>query len=496
MARRAVRAAFSGAIPRAATPRFPLRGAVSDRNIIPSGITEAEPGGPARLCGKAFMKSDKAPLKKTVKKITQAVQKTAAAMGAGIKKAKVSAAAKKETSQPAVAEAPEPKAKRKPAAKKPALSVPPILLEGDRPAALPVSGPGQRYALGPVPPVEHSAVEDAELPEAYGTEQLLLTARDPHWLYARWDLTREQQKKYNSLSADRHLVLRIFTDEIKGAPLSQVHVHPESTHWFVDVPHAGRKYFAQLGYHAAGGKWIVISASAATLTPPDSLSDDTTAQFATIPIEIPFAELLELARATVRENIPLADIVQQLRAHGHQVAETGRWTPEQERALGSIISMDRVRRVWMGSLEITELIRRRLQQEMSSLAAAQFSLPTSPIGGISSFSSVSSPFGAAARRSGFWFNVNAELIIYGATEPDAQVTIGGRVIKLRADGTFSYRFILPDGQYELPAVAVSADRTDGRAAELKFSRGTEYRGDVGAHPQDPQLKPPLVANVA
>ena len=100
------------------------------------------------------------------------------------------------------------------------------------------------------------------------------------------------------------------------------------------------------------------------------------------------------------------------------------------------------------------------------------------------------------RRRGFWFNVNAELIIYGATEPDAEVTIGGRVIKLRADGTFSYRFSLPDGKYELPAVAVSADKVEARAAELEFSRSTEYRGEVGAHPQDARLKPPLVANVA
>ena len=442
------------------------------------------------------MKSDKSPLKKTVKKITQAVEQGAAAIETKIKKRTIAAAAKKDEPKPAAAEVPAPKARRKPAAKKPALAVPPILLEGDKPAPPPVSGPGRRYALGPVPPTEHPGADEGELPEAYGTGQLLLTARDPHWLYARWDLTREQQKKYNALSADRHLVLRIFTDEIKGAPLSQVHVHPESTHWFVDVPHAGKKYLAQLGYYSAAGKWTTISSSAATLTPPDTLSDDTSAQFATIPIEVTFAELLELARATIRENIPLADILQQLRAHGHQVPETGRWTQEQELALASIISMDRVRRVWMGSLEITELIRRRLQQEISSLVSSQFSLPTSPIGAISSFSSVSSPFGAMGRRKGFWFNVNAELIIYGATEPDAQVTIGGRVIKLRPDGTFSYRFVLPDGQYELPAVAVSADGTDGRAAELKFSRDTEYRGEVGAHPQDPQLKPPLVANVA
>src|SRR5581483_3883667 len=130
---------------------------------------------------------------------------------------------------------------------------------------------------------------------------------------------------------------------------------------------------------------------------------------------------------------------------------------------------------------------------ISSIGAAQFSLPSSPAGGISS---LASPFGGQERRKGFWFNVNAELIIYGATEPDAQVTIGGRSIKLRPDGTFSFRFALPDEQYELPAVAVSSDQTDARAAELKFSRDTEYRGDVGAHPQDPQLKPPLAANVA
>ena len=100
------------------------------------------------------------------------------------------------------------------------------------------------------------------------------------------------------------------------------------------------------------------------------------------------------------------------------------------------------------------------------------------------------------RRKGFWFNVNAELIIYGATEPDATVTIGDRVIKLRSDGTFSYRFALPDGQYELPAVAVSNDRSDTRSARLKFGRKTGYGGEVGAHPQDPSLKTPRVEHVS
>ncbi len=113
--------------------------------------------------------------------------------------------------------------------------------------------------------------------------------------------------------------------------------------------------------------------------------------------------------------------------------------------------------------------------------------------GVSSFSNP--PGGGAEQAREFWFNVNAELIIYGATEPGAKVTLGGHEIKLRPDGSFSYRFSLPDGKYDLPAVAVSADGTDARAANLKFGRETEYLGDVGAQPQDPLLEPPLPENL-
>ena len=153
-----------------------------------------------------------------------------------------------------------------------------ILLEGDQPAAPAATGPGQRYALGPVPPPEHlgGAETAGELPEAYGTQRLFLTARDPHWLYARWDMTREQQRKYNRLSADGHLVLQIFIDAVKGEPCSQIHVHPESNHWFVPVELAGTKYLAVIGYYQSNGKWTAISTSDATLTPPDAMSEDTT----------------------------------------------------------------------------------------------------------------------------------------------------------------------------------------------------------------------------
>jgi hypothetical protein len=94
----------------------------------------------------------------------------------------------------------------------------------------------------------------------------------------------------------------------------------------------------------------------------------------------------------------------------------------------------------------------------------------------------------------FWFNVNAELVIYGATEPGATVTIGRRTIRLRPDGTFSYRFALPDGVYDLD-VAATAKHGDKRRALLGFSRASSYSGEVGRHAQDQALKIPAAENV-
>ena len=391
----------------------------------------------------------------------------------------------------AAAEEPVPTPRTSAASRK-KLEIPPILLEGDRSPAPAVSGPGRKYTLGPTPPESHSEAPDAELPDAYGTQQLFLTARDPHWLYAHWDLTRQQQARCNSRSSDGQLILRIYEGTVEGKLQSEIYVHPESRHWFVHVERAASQYAAELGYYQSGGRWIRISVSGATLTPPDNVSAETGIEFATIPIEFPFARLMQIIKKTLTENRSLAQAIEELRRNGHpdlppvSYSPPSQWTPQQEAALAQIVSLDQVRRVWMGSLEITELIRRKLVEEISSASASQFGI-----------SSLSSPFGGAGaeKSRGFWFMVNAELIIYGATEPSAKVTLDGREIPLRPDGSFSFRFALPDGHYELPAVAISGDGTEARAADLRFDRQTNYVGEVGVHPQDPALKPPAAENL-
>lgn len=385
------------------------------------------------------------------------------------------------------------------------VAIPPILLEGDTEPAPRHSGPGERYAIGSVKP-EGFETESVELPESYGTQRLLLVARDPHWLYAHWDMTTEQLRRHNAASRDGHLIVRVFRDDAQGKPVLEQHVHPESRSWFLHVSWGGAKYLAQLGYYDGQGKWNKISDSSATFTPPDVLSEDTSVRFETIPVEVPFRKLIELVKEAVAGHVPLMEAIQELREAGHPelpereqtISPTARqWTAEQERALAQIVNIDEVRRVWMGSLEITELLRRALQREISSQAAAALArgeeFGAEQLAGVFS---VSSPFGGAEKRKGFWFNVNAELIIYGATEPDATVTIGGRRIQLRQDGTFGFRFALPDGDYDLPVQATSVDGDDSRSAQLRFRRATQFHGDVGKHPQDRMLKTPHAEHVS
>ena len=395
-------------------------------------------------------------------------------------------------------------------------NVPPILLEGDEPSPQPDSGPGEKYSLGAVPPAQ--SFSGGELPVSYGTKKLFLTARDPHWLYATWDLTPGQQKELNAASTDGHLILRVYAGKVEGHPTHEIHVHPESRHWFAHVERAGNSYSAELGYYSALGKWMRVALSGGTLTPPDAVSDESDADFATIPFEFPFSKLMQIIEEAVRDNLPLAAAIEELRRHGHPdlprfsssgfssiapfpsatsggAAEAGRvWTPEQEKALAAIINIDQTRRIWMGSLEITELIRRRLAQEVTSPVTGFGARSPGVAPAAARIPGVSSRISGAEIARDFWFNVNAELVVYGATEAGAKVTLGGHEIKLRADGTFSFRFALPDGKYDLPVTAVSADGTDGRAAELKFRRATEYLGDVGVTPPDPSLEPPQAEN--
>jgi hypothetical protein len=398
---------------------------------------------------------------------------------------------------------------------KPALKVPKLLFEGDEPVALPASEPVQKY----IPPVPFSPSvpkpSEPALPQSYGTGKLALMARDPHWLYAHWDLTPQQR-----ISAQRNLVVRVISQDKPGEAASEANVHPDSLHCFIHVARAGTSYSAELGYYTAAREWVSIIASNSVAIPPDAPSSERTAQFATIspfsasqpqaPAEAPTGN--HAARGLVVGGPPKSAAKTSVSTAGSKSAGGGRPVvpaPEPVRVTPGLLERIAGHKqpdatVLQPSVKApapawTEAQERILLAEFACFqspgeAVSSVSLPELlgaelPAPSVLPVEGISSALEAGPQPQGFWLNLNAELIVYGATERDAALTLGGIPIQLRSDGSFTCRFALPDGSYELPVVAVSKT-ADVRKATLQFSRSTQQQGEVGAHPQDPALQPP------
>jgi hypothetical protein len=115
---------------------------------------------------------------------------------------------------------------------------------------------------------------------------------------------------------------------------------------------------------------------------------------------------------------------------------------------------------------------------ISSPTLGNFSSPA--LGNISSASLPNSssetfPGGASERperRGNFFFNLDAECIIYGRTEPDAHVRMGNKTVALREDGTFSLRLALPDGILPLDFYAQSSREDKNKSIRLTLGRTT------------------------
>jgi hypothetical protein len=87
--------------------------------------------------------------------------------------------------------------------------------------------------------------------------------------------------------------------------------------------------------------------------------------------------------------------------------------------------------------------------------------------------------------------INAEVILHGSTDPKAAVTVAGIPVSLRHDGSFSFRFAFPDGDFSLPVVATAPDGLESRQAIVRFQRDTQLIGEVSVHPVPPSSDPTL-----
>lgn len=268
-----------------------------------------------------------------------------------------------------------------------------------------------------------------ELPESYGKNRLITLVRDPEWLYTFWDVAGETINEVKKAIGSKEFgeskkILRVYNSDGGGRQYSDIELSDTACSWYIHVkPEAA--YVLELGYRTKKGDFYKLAASNDIATPPNNISESKDEKW--MVKDGVFEKIYELSGG-LHSGMSSADLMQAM-ARG------------------------------MNPEEFSQLISRGISSE-----------------------TLSSQFGAEKSRleeevkkqRKFWMVLNTELIVYGATEPDASVTIMGKAVKLRPDGTFSIRMALPDGEIDIPVTGVSADKIDEITITPEVHKRTHY----------------------
>jgi hypothetical protein len=259
-----------------------------------------------------------------------------------------------------------------------------------------------------------------KLDHAHQKDRIFVLARDSYWLHAYWELSRATLGRAEAaLGQQWHTarpILRVIDVSAEDTTLTaerhirDIPIHGAVNNWYIDVLEPPRSYRVDVGYLSRRGKFYVLARSNVVTTPKVGVAD---------PLD---EDWLDVQKQIDRLQSPA--------------------------------SIGEGRDVRGESIDLQELFEERLRRPMNSLSLqAPRENPSSPSSG-----------------RGFHFRVDTELIVYGATEPGAQVTLQGEAVDLRRDGTFTIRFSLPDSRQVIPAIATSADGTEERTIIIAVGR--------------------------
>jgi hypothetical protein len=258
------------------------------------------------------------------------------------------------------------------------------------------------------------------LDHEFQKDRIIVLARDSYWLHAYWELSRTTLARAQAaLGQEWHgaqPILRLMDvtseDTTTGTErqVRDIPIHGGVNNWYIDVLEPPRSFRIDIGYLSRRGRFYVLARSNIVSTPKAGVSD------------------------TLDEN--WSDVQQQFERVSNP----------------STIGSPRAN----SSLDLRELFEERLRRPLSSVSMQNLSAS-----------------GLPSLGRNFHFEIDAELIVYGTTEPNARVTLQGEPVALRSDGTFTVRFSLPDSRQIIPAVASSADGIEERTVVLAVERNTK-----------------------
>ncbi len=340
------------------------------------------------------------------------------------------------------------------------------------------------------------------MPESYGTARLALLVRAPNSIYIYWELPEHSRRDNNEKirTNDSRYVIRMYDVtlvDFNGSNANHyfdIEIDINSKGWYVELWSDCVTYCAELGVRTNHGSFIPIVRSNYITTPRRSFSDRA---------DMIWMNQEQKAFVSPAENIPSKEerevVVDRkdLKADKPTVAPTPGYQRLSRSHNRLPLSVEEIKAYYAKLYPLFARIKGLLNGKSALLKNGmklEKSAEESPdyCGSYKKYSIGSSAemiekVGASENIAGnnqsaseqqfinlkgrsFYFEIGAELIVYGRTEPNAIVKLGDNVIKLRADGTFTLRFALPDGKIPLDFKAISGDKVEIRAISTSVER--------------------------
>ena len=284
--------------------------------------------------------------------------------------------------------------------------------------------------------------EMSSAPRPAAQTSIVFLPRDPQWAFVFWELS-DNDRRLAMADGASQLVLRVADVTGLGAGAAHQHtmqevvVNSHATEWYLPVPLSDRDYRVELGYRVGGGGWKSLAFSSVARVPALHPSEQILDQF------VPFS--LDTAPQAAASTAVMPAAAPGTHERVYQAA-TSTW-----RAVGR------------GSEAF---------HEVDDHSDQALGLNASGVGMWASGRSESGAGGVATRQRAFWLVADAELIVYGATDPSATLRIGDEIVPLGEDGTFRLQVPFRDGQQLYPITAVAADGEQRRNITLEFVRTT------------------------
>ncbi len=259
--------------------------------------------------------------------------------------------------------------------------------------------------------------QNYELPVSYGDTRIVVQVRDPYWMHSYWEISQDKInlvcRDLGSAINDARRILRVY----------------DITNVIFNGSNANKYFDIDINDYA--NSWYINPQEAGR----------------SFCVEIGFlladGRFVMLARSNC-VSMP---------SDGPSTITDEEWMIVEEdfnRLYGMSVGLG----IGLSSMEL----RKQISQRLVNLSSGVLSSP-----GVQRIK--------VARK--FWLKVHTELIVYGATEPGAKVSVQGKSIDLNKDGTFSLRFALPDGKQVIPVKGVSEDGLEERVITPIVSKKTE-----------------------